>query len=166
MYAFNISDKAASDLTGTLTAIIGVFIVVTALASGWLADKIGRKALVGWSGVIAAVGSVLLLSTIWLPNLAMLYVAGTIIGLSTGLFMTANWALGTDLVPEAEAGRYLGISNLAGAGSGIIGAGIGGVIADQLNSFKPGLGYFAIFASYAVLFALSSLTLLGVKKES
>ena len=94
----------------------------------------------------------------------MLYVAGTIIGLATGLFMTANWALGTDLVPNAEAGRYLGISNLAGAGSGIVGAGIGGLVADQLNAYRPGLGYFAIFASYAVLFGLSSLCLIGVKE--
>jgi len=166
MYAFNISDKAASDLTGTLTAVIGILIVLTALGSGWVADRVGRKPLVAWSGWIAAVGNVALLSTIWLPNLVVLYIAGAIIGLATGLFMTANWALGTDLVPNAEAGRYLGISNLAGAGSGIVGAGIGGVIADQLNLYKPGLGYFAVFASYAVLFGLSSLTLLGVKKEN
>jgi hypothetical protein len=163
MYAFKISDKAASDLTGSLTAIIGIFILVTALASGWLADRIGRKRLVGISGLVAALGGFLLLSTIWVPNLVMIYIAGTIIGLGTGLFMTANWALGTDLVPAEESGRYLGISNLAGAGAGIVGAGIGGLIADQLNLFRPGLGYFAIFASYAVLFALSAVTLLGVR---
>jgi MFS family permease len=162
MYAFKLTDKAASDLTGTLTAIIGIFIVVTALASGWLADRIGRKLLVGLSGLMAAVGGFLLLSTIWVSNLAMIYVAGTIIGLATGLFMTANWALGTDLVPNEQAGRYLGISNLAGAGAGIVGAGIGGLVADQLNLVRPGLGYFAIFASYAVLFALSSVSVLGI----
>ena len=50
--------------------------------------------------------------------------------MATGLFMTANWALGTDLVPAGEAGRYLGVSNLAGAGAGIVGAGIGGLVAD------------------------------------
>ncbi|MDP2975200.1 MAG: PucC family protein [Anaerolineales bacterium] len=99
-----------------------------------------------------------------MPNLAMLYVAGTIIGLATGLFMTANWALGTDLVPADEAGRYLGVSNLAGAGAGIVGAGIGGLVADYLNGIRPGLGYFAIFASYAVLFALSTVSLLGMRK--
>jgi MFS family permease len=165
MYAFNISDKAASGLTGTLTAVIGAFIVITALASGWVADRVGSRPLVFLSGLIAAAGGCLLLGTIWLPNLAMVYTAGMIIGLATGLFMTANWALGTDLVPAGEAGRYLGISNLAGAGSGIIGAGIGGLVADALNAYRPGLGYFAVFASYAVLFALSSLTLLGVNKE-
>ncbi len=165
MYAFRITDKAASDLTGTITAIIGIFILATALGSGWLADKIGRKRLVGISGIVAAGGGFLLLSMIWIPSLVVLYIAGTIIGVATGLFMTANWALGTDLVPDAEAGRYLGISNLAGAGAGIVGAGIGGLIADQLNSYSPGLGYFAIFASYAVLFGLSTLTLVGVKED-
>jgi hypothetical protein len=165
MYAFRIDEKAASDLTGSLTAVIGVFIVVTALASGWLADKVGRKRLVGISGLMAAAGGVLLLGTIWVPNLVMIYIAGTVIGLATGLFMTSNWALGTDLVPDAEAGRFLGISNLAGAGAGIVGAGIGGLIADQVNSYRPGLGYFSIFAAYAVLFALSAVTLLGVKKR-
>ena len=163
MYAFNLTDKAASGLTGTITSVIGVFILVAALASGWLADRIGRKLLTGLSGIAAAIGGFLLLSTIWLPSLAMIYIAGTIIGLGTGLFMTANWALGTDLVPPLEAGRYLGISNLAGAGAGIVGAGIGGIVADQLNLFKPGLGYFAIFACYAVLFLLSTLALVRVR---
>jgi MFS family permease len=164
MYAFQLTDKASSDLTGTLIAIISIFVIVTALASGWLAEHIGRKLLVGLSGLMAAAGGFLLLSTIWVSNLAMIYVAGTIIGLATGLFMTANWALGTDLVPSEQAGRYLGVSNLAGAGAGIIGAGIGGLVADQLNLVRPGLGYFAIFASYAVLFALSALSLIGVRE--
>jgi MFS family permease len=65
-------------------------------------------------------------------------------------------ALGTDLVPAGEAGRYLGISNLAGAGAGIVGAGIGGLVADTINRYYMGLGYFAVFAAYAVLFALST----------
>jgi MFS family permease len=166
MYAFGLTNEAASSMTGSLTSIIGVFILLTALASGWIADRVGRKRLVGISGLMAAAGGFLLLTTIWVPNLVMVYVAGTIIGLATGLFMTANWALGTDLVPAEEAGRYLGVSNLAGAGAGIVGAGIGGLMADYLNGIRPGLGYFAIFASYAVLFVLSTVSLLWVRKES
>ncbi|MFA5873845.1 MAG: MFS transporter [Anaerolineales bacterium] len=164
MYAFKLSNEAASNMTGSLTTIIGIFIVLTALASGWISDRIGRTRLVALSGIVAAMGNVLLLITIWVPNLAIVYIAGTIIGLATGLFMTANWALGTDLVPAGEAGRYLGISNLAGAGSGIIGAGIGGLVADYINHYYMGMGYFAIFAAYAVLFALSALTLLGMRE--
>jgi MFS family permease len=166
MYAFTLTGDGASVLTGNLTSIIGIFILITALASGWIADRVGRKRLVGISGVVAGVGNVLLLSTIWVPNLTMVYIAGTIIGMATGLFMTANWALGTDLVPPDEAGRYLGISNLAGAGAGIIGAGIGGLVADYLNGIRPGLGYFTIFACYALLFVLSSVSLLRVRREA
>lgn len=163
MYAFKLSNEAASNMTGSLTSIIGIFIVLTALASGWISDRLGRTRLVAISGFVAAGGNLLLLITIWVPNLTIVYIAGTIIGVSTGLFMTANWALGTDLVPAGEAGRYLGISNLAGAGAGIIGAGIGGLVADYINHYFIGFGYFAIFAAYAVLFALSTVTLLGMR---
>jgi len=165
MYAFKLSNEAASSMTGSLTSIIGIFIVLTALASGWISDRIGRTRLVAISGIVAAAGNVLLLITIWIPNLTIVYIAGTIIGVATGLFMTANWALGTDLVPAGEAGRYLGVSNLAGAGAGIIGAGIGGLVADYINHYYMGLGYFAIFAAYAVLFALSAVTLLGLRED-
>ena len=165
MYAFKQTNEGAASLTGNLTSIIGIFIIFTALVSGWISDRIGRKRLVGTSGILAAAGNILLLVTIWVPNLSIVYIAGTIIGVATGLFMTANWALGTDLVPGAEAGRYLGISNLAGAGAGIIGAGIGGLVADYINHFYMGLGYFAVFAAYALLFSLSSVTLLGMRQE-
>jgi hypothetical protein len=74
------------------------------------------------------------LGTIWVPNLSLVYAAGSLLGLATGLFVTTNWALGTRLVPSAEAGRYLGISNLAGAGAGMIGTGPGW---DILSSSPP-----------------------------
>jgi MFS-type transporter involved in bile tolerance (Atg22 family) len=77
--------------------------------------------------------------------------------------MATNWALGTDLAPSQEAGRYLGISNLAGAGAGIVGTGIGGPMADFLNGLRPGIGYLVIFALYGVLFLLSIAALTRVK---
>jgi MFS family permease len=159
MYAFGVSRETAASMTGTLMALVGAFTLVSALLSGRLADRLGQKQLVFWSGLVAALGTLLLLGTIWVPNLGLIYVAGSILGLATGLFMTANWALGTRLVPPAEAGRYLGISNLAGAGAGMIGTGLGGPVADYLNSSLPGLGYFAIFAGYGVLFLLSAASL-------
>jgi len=78
--------------------------------------------------------------------------------------MTVNWALGTDLVPPSEAGRYLGVSNLAGAGAGIMGAGLGGPLADFFNQQLPGLGYQMLFATYSACFLISSAVLLGVRE--
>ena len=159
MYAFGVDREEAAAMTGTLITIVGVFTLLSALSSGWLADRLGQKRLVSFSGLLAGGGTLVLLSTIWAPNLALIYGAGCVLGLSAGLFMTSNWALGTRLVPPAEAGRYLGVSNLAGAGAGMIGAGIGGPVADYLNRSLPGLGYFAIFAGYGLLFFLSAASL-------
>lgn len=163
MYSFNIDRDAAASMTGTLVMMVGIFTLLSAFPSGWLSDRIGRKMLIRLSGILAALGSTLILATIWMPNMVLLYIAGGIIGLGTGLFMTTNWALGTDLVPSDESGRYLGISNLAGAGAGIVGTGIGGPVADYLNGYMPGMGYFAIFAAYTLLFLSSIFILRWVK---
>jgi MFS family permease len=116
-----------------------------------------------FSGLAAALGTSMLVLA---PNMTMIYVGGAIVGAATGMFFTTNWALGTDLVPKEEAGRYLGISNLAGAGAGAVGSYIGGPIADYFTirvPQNPGLGYLLIFAIYAMLFLLSTIVLFRVR---
>jgi len=165
MHTFQITAEEAATLNGNLIVIIGVFILLAALVSGWLSDRLGKRRVTAWSGLVAAGGGSLVLATIWLPQVEILYVAGSIVGLGVGLFVTSNWALGTELVPTAEAGRYLGVSNLAGAGAGMIGKGLGGPLADALNYYLPGLGYFAIFACYTLLFILSAVSLIWVRES-
>lgn len=152
-----VPDPAA--MTTLLLAVVALFLMPSAVGGGYLADRIGRKRLVALAGIVAALGTVVLLFSRTIP---MVMVAGSIIGLATGTFMATNWALGTDIVPKAQAGRYLGISNLAGAGAGIVGAGIGGPMADYFNLISPGTGFLVIFGIYAVLFLLSTLTLTQV----
>ena len=148
--------------TGNLMIVVGLFTVVSAVASGWLADRLGRKLLVAIAGVVAALGTFLLLMA---SNMSMVMVCGAIIGLSTGLFMTTNWALGTQLVPARDAGLFLGISNLAGAGAGVVGSGIGGPMADFFNRYSAGLGWLVVFAIYGALFVLSAITLVKVRLQ-
>jgi len=164
MSAFQVNREKAIEMTAQLMMVAGILTVISAILSGWLSDRFGHKRLVGVAGVIGAIGSLTLLGTAVIPNLGLMYVAGSLIGMGTGLFMTTNWALGTNLVSTENAGRYLGISNLAGAGAGMIGAGIGGPVADLLNLHQPGLGYIALFAIYALLFLLSTVSLIGVRK--
>jgi MFS family permease len=148
--------------TSTLMMVVGIFTVASALPSGWLADRVGKRQLVAAAGVVAAAGTFLLF---FAGGMAMVTLCGVIIGLSAGIFMTVSWALGTDLVPREEAGLYLGVSNLAGAGAGIVGAGIGGPMADFFNAFRPGLGYLTIFGIYGALFLLSAATVAKVHGE-
>jgi MFS family permease len=156
--------EAAAGPASQLMMVVGILILLCALPSGWLADRIGRKRLVALSGLMAALGTLILVLA---PSMSVIYVGGAIVGAATGVFFTTNWALGTDLVPKEEAGRYLGISNLAGAGAGAVGAYIGGPIADYFTvhvPHAPGLGYVLVFAIYAALFALSAVVLLRVRE--
>lgn len=158
-------EKAAGP-AAILMLIVGVCILLAALPSGWLADRFGRKRLVAISGIIALAGTVVALLS---PNLTILFVGGAIIGIGTGFFYAANWALGTELVPRAEAARYLGISNLAGAGAGAVGAYIGGPIADYFTANvpqSPGLGYVLLFGIYGVMFLVSIAALRGIRDGS
>jgi MFS family permease len=142
---------------------IGLLTLITAIFGGWLVDRFGARRLVALSGVGAALGTLVAIAD---PSLVAIYIGGCIIGAAAGLFLTANWALGTKLVAEHEAGRYLGIANLAGAGAGAVGAYIGGPIADLMTSQVPevpGLGYVLIFAVYGVMFLISTLALKQVR---
>ena len=150
----------AASMTTVLLGAVALFLLPAALAGGFLADRFGRKRLVAGAGLIAAAGTGLLLLARGVP---LVLVSGCVLGLATGIFMAVNWALGTDLAPAAQAGKYLGISNLAGAGAGIVGAGIGGPLADAFNGLRPGLGYLVIFAIYGGLFLLSVAALSQVR---
>lgn len=156
-------EEEAAAPASRLMMVVGIFILLSALPSGWLADRFGPKRIVQYSGLVAATGTGILLLA---PSLPVLYVGGSLAGVGAGLFYTANWALGTRLVPRAEAGRYLGISNLAGAGAGAVGAYIGGPVADYFTRYVPGipgLGYVILFGIYGILFLVSVFAVSRVK---
>ena len=160
---FGFLRESAAGPASRLTTFVGVFILVSALPSGWFADRFGRKPLLVASGILAFIGTSV---AIFASSLSMVYAGGCFIGAGVGIFYTSNWALGTSLVPSGQEGKYLGISNLAGAGAGAIGAYIGGPIADFISRqiHQPaGLGYILLFSIYAILFLVSSLTVLGIR---
>jgi MFS family permease len=81
---------------------------------------------------------------------------GSVIGAGIGLFLSANWALANDLAPAGEAGKYLGLTNLATAGAGALSR-LAGPGIDLLNAARPGLywGYDGLFIGAATLALLS-----------
>jgi MFS family permease len=144
-------DRPAA-MTTLMLAFVVVFLLPAALGGGILADRVSRKKLLAYSGLASAGGVFIMLLA---NSMTIVVVAACIIGAGAGLFMSTSWALGTALAPAKESGRYLGISNLAGAGAGIVGTGLGGPMADFFNRLQPGLGYHVIFVLYLLLFLLS-----------
>lgn len=146
----------AAGPTAMLVMFVGVAILISSIPAGWITDKLGRKRVCVYSGVLAMVGTIIVITS---ASMTQLYVGGLLVGIAIGFFYSASWALGTTLVPKEAAGRYLGIQNLAGAGAGAIGAYIGGPIGD-------GVGFTVLMSVFGLLFLISTLALMGITDTS
>jgi MFS family permease len=147
-------------LTGDLMATIVLALIAFSFVAGYLCDRFGRKPMHVVAAIFVAVGSMLMI-TAHTPALVLAY--GSIVGAGMGIYITANWALANDLAPAGEAGKFLGLTNLATAGAQAISRLTGPGI-DWLNASRPGqnLGYVALFVGAAVLSLVSLIALRGV----
>jgi len=139
--------------TGDLLAVLTISLVILVLLGGWLTDKYGAKRVLSIGTFIASGGMLLML---FATDMRGLMVFGSILGAGIGLFLTSNWALANSLAPEGEAGKYLGLTNLATAGSGAL-ARLEGPALDWLNAAQPGawIGYKSLFIFGALCIFLS-----------
>lgn len=139
--------------TGDLLAALTITLVVLVLVGGWLTDKYGAKRILASGTFISGVGMFLML---FATDMRGLLIFGSVLGGGIGLFLTSNWALANSLAPEKEAGKYLGFTNLATAGSAAI-ARLEGPALDGLNAAWPGawIGYKGLFIFGALCMFLS-----------
>ena len=147
--------------TGNLLAVLGIAVAVIVYPAGALSDRWGRKPLIVFSGILGTVGACALVLATTMP---LVLVAGTIIGISIGVFLSVNWAWGADLIPADAGGRFLGISNIATAGAGVL-AGGGGWMLDFFNAQSHNLGYPALYLTAALCFAVGTVIVIGVKDK-
>lgn len=143
--------------TGDLLAALTLSLVVLVLIGGWLSDRIGAKRVLYAASLVSSAGMLLMLLA---RDMTGLLIFGMILGAGIGLFLTANWALANKLAPGAEAGKFLGLTNLATAGSGAL-ARLEGPALDWLNHAWPGqwVGYSLLFI-FGALCTLASAMLL------
>lgn len=140
--------------------VMGSFVIVLiifSLLSGRWSDKIGRKKLHIISSFIGAVGAVMM---IFASNPVQLIAFGSVLGAGMGIFLATNWALANQMAPKGDVGKFIGLTNLATAGSAAI-ARLEGPMTDVLNNAAPGVwwGWTALFAISAVLMLFSALVL-------
>jgi Na+/melibiose symporter-like transporter len=153
----------AAKTTGNLTATLGVLLVVTALAGGWLTDRFGSAAMSIVAGVLVITGYILLLTV---HDVQLLTWLGILIGAGMGFFLTANWAMANRLAPKAESGKYMGLTNLATAGAAAL-ARLEGPGIDFFNNANKGAwyGYKGMFIFAAVCTVISLLILPKTRDE-
>ena len=160
----HMAEAEAQRFVGNMSTVIGLVLLVVTLPSGWLADRVGRKPLVASAGLIAAAGTAMVL-VVRTPGL--ITAAGALIGLGVGVFLSANWALVTDLVPQAEAARYLGIANIATAGGSGVARLLGGALIDPVNRLlgSPSAGYLCLYGLTMLAFLAGTAAILRVPEQ-
>jgi MFS family permease len=193
-YAFFYFDNVFFRNNSRATAIaastlLGIAIGVAALVS-WpasrLSDRTGRRPLIFAAGIFGAAGSLVLVfshyqwvpvgalrplaSFLKVPDLAaQATLAGVVIGLGLGVFFSVDWAFIQDIIPPHEGGLYMGFSNIATAGAGIMALVFGGPLLDFFNRGPrilglPG-GFPVVFTLFMVWFVIGSLSILKVPER-
>jgi Na+/melibiose symporter-like transporter len=171
------------------STLLGIAIAVAALIS-WpasrLSDRTGRRPLILAAGLLGAAGSLVLVFShyLWLPEAVVAPLAaalkvpelaaqatltGLVIGLGLGVFFSVDWAFIQDIIPGHEGGLYMGFSNIATAGAGIIAVAVGGPLLDLFNRGGqilglPG-GFPVVFGLFVVWFVVGSLSILKVPER-
>ena len=152
-------DPAAA--TADLLIAAGIGMLVAVYPAGRLSDRIGRRPVVVSSGLLGAFGILVLFFS---PSYGYIIFGGAILGIATGIFMSSNWALATDLVAKGEEARYLGLTNVATAGGAALARLIGPVI-DFFNTYTPGLGYQVMLGACFIYFVVGSALLMKIKER-
>ncbi len=115
-------------------AVLGIVVVGNVLAvvpAGRVSDRVGRKRVIYVACLLGAVGMTIVAVA---PSVPVALIGGALFGIGSGSFLAVDWALMTDIIPKAESGRYMGISNVATASAGIVAIVVaGGLVMDRVN---------------------------------
>jgi len=152
-------DSPAASVANLLIAV-GIGLVAAVYFAGHLSDRIGRKPIIVSSGLLGAVGVVLLFFS---RDTLSVLASGTVIGLANGALLSAAWAMATDLAPKDAGARYLGLANLSLAAGSALARLIGPVI-DFFNNHGENLGYTVMLLVCFVCFIAGSVLILKVKR--
>jgi len=148
-------------VTANLLIVVGGSMLAAVYPAGRLSDKVGRKPILVSAGLFSALGILLLFFS---QTYMHIMLSGALLGFSAGAFMSTNWALATDLVPKGEEARYLGLTNLATAGSSALTLFTIGPMIDFLNTYSPNLGYSAMLIACFIFLVAGSLLVLKIKR--
>lgn len=140
-------------------AITGLVVLLVAMAAavglGKLSDKIGRKALLIYTGIA---GGIFMSLIPFLKSFLLFLLAAAAVGATTGVFSSIMPAFAGDLSPASATGQYMAYSNLAIGGSSAVAPVVDGSIMYLAASTYAGflamflLSGFFYFVGSALLF--------------
>jgi MFS family permease len=141
-------------------AILAAVVVASAIAilpASKLSDRVGRKTVIFGACAFGAIGSGVIALT---PSIPIAIAGAALFGAANGTFLAVDWALMTDIIPRASAGRYMGMSNVATGSAAPLSVAIGGLVLDMVTraGYEP-LSPRIVFMLAVAGFAIAAVTL-------
>jgi MFS family permease len=141
--------QTAEDGLAILLLVYTAVVVVSAVASGIVSDRAGRRRLpVAVSGVVMAVPAVML--ALW-PAWPVVLAGAAILGLGFGIYLSVDQALITQVLPAEDGhGRDMGVISVASSAGQALAPALAAPVVTYLG------GYTALYSCVAVIVLLGS----------
>lgn len=123
-------------IVSTVSAVIGSFIIGHVSRTKPLKSVLGA---IIWGWVF------LLITFVFVENVVLIYILGSIVGILLGGLWTTSRPLLAELVPKEELGRFFGLFSLSGRAAAIVGPILWTIVVYLFNPERP-LGQFVIEA--------------------
>jgi MFS family permease len=130
-FTHGLDQEAANQVFFAMLAIVIVGNLVAIIPAARTSDRVGRKPVIYAACVIGVIG---IFIAALAPSIEVALVGGGIFGVSAGMFLSVDWALMTDIIPKAAAGRYMGLSNVATGAATPLSLFVGGITIDLVNT--------------------------------
>jgi MFS family permease len=155
--AYGMSKAEANSMYVAVLVVALAANVVAILPASRLSDRVGRKPLIFAACAGGAVGAAIIALT---PSIPIAIVGAALFGAANGSFLAVDWALMTDIIPRASAGRYMGMSNVATGSATPLAIAIGGIVLDLVTSAgHEALSPRVVFILAVAFFATAAVTL-------
>ena len=98
-----LSDAESNSFAATMGVVLLVGVLLSAIGSGWLSDKVGRrKPFIVWSSIVM---SIALAVPLFVPTTTGVLAYAFLLGLGFGVYISIDLALMTEVLPARLAGR-------------------------------------------------------------
>jgi MFS family permease len=167
---FFLARSLALDTSAAGLALLAVLGVVTAgnmiavIPAARISDRIGRKPVIYAACALGAAGLAVVAVA---PGVPVALVGAGLFGVGSGSFLAVDWALMTEIIPKAASGRYMGISNVATASSGVVAIAVAlGLVMDRVTiAADPGTGPRAAMIVGIACYGIGALLLRPVRER-
>jgi MFS family permease len=157
------TSAAGGALLGML-AVVAVGNLVAVVPAARISDRIGRKPVIYAACALGAAGLAVVAAA---PGVPVALVGAGLFAVGSGAFLAVDWALLTEIIPKVASGRYMGISNVATAASGVAAIAVAlKVVMDTVTvAANPGAGPRAAMLVGIACYGMGALLLRPVRER-